>query len=307
MHGDAVVLDDVEVRYGPVLALRVPHLAVAPAATVAVLGHNGAGKTTLIRVMTTMTRPTRGGVTVHGVDAVTDPDRVRRMIGVTGQYAGLDDFLTTVENLELVGRLAGLRRFAGHRAVELVERFGLTDLAGRRVGELSGGSRRRVDLAASLVSSPKVLFLDEPTTGLDPTARQALWAVVDELTLGGTTVVLTTQYLEEADRLADRVVVLDHGRIAADGSPRQLKAIIGERVVRATIPANRMDDLPQRPDAAEPLEQGQLRVSFTLAEAAELAPLVAALAARGELADLDVSSPSLDDVFFHLATNGAAR
>jgi ABC-2 type transport system ATP-binding protein len=131
--------------------------------------------------------------------------------------------------------------------------------------------------------------------------------VVDELTLGGTTVVLTTQHLDEADRLADRVLVLDHGHIVADGSPDQLKAIIGERVVRATIPAARVDDLPRWPDAVEPVDQGQVRVSFTLAEAAHLAPLVAALAARGELADLDVASPSLDDVFFHLATNGAPR
>ena len=169
--------------------------------------------------MTTSRRPDRGRVVIDGVDAIEHPDEVRRRIGVTGQYAGLDDFLTTLENLELIGRLAGLRGAARGRAGDLVDRFELHGIADRRVGELSGGTRRRVDLAASLVASPAVLFLDEPTTGLDPTARQALWAVVAELTAAGTTVVLTTQYLEEADRLADHVLVLDHGRIAAQGTP----------------------------------------------------------------------------------------
>ena len=188
-RADAVVVDGVARRLRRRReALDGVDLRVAPGTTLGVLGHNGAGKTTLIRVLTTLIRPDRGRVLVDGVDALAQPAEVRRRIGVTGQYAGLDDFLTTAENLELVGRLAGLRTAARGRAGDLVERFDLQDIASRRVGELSGGSRRRVDLAASLVASPTVLFLDEPTTGLDPAARQALWDVVAELTAAGTTV-----------------------------------------------------------------------------------------------------------------------
>ena len=214
--------------------------------------------------------------------------------------------MTTAENLELVGRLAGLRSAARGRAGDLVDRFDLRGIASRRVGELSGGSRRRVDLAASLVASPTVLFLDEPTTGLDPTARHALWDVVAELTAAGTTVLLTTQYLEEADRLADQVVILDHGRIAGHGTPAELKSLVGGKVVRATIPALDVDTLPQRPDAATPVGGDRVEVSFTLADAATAAALVGRLATDTvALTDIDVASPSLDDVFFHLATTGA--
>jgi ABC-2 type transport system ATP-binding protein len=303
---DAVVVDDVAVAFGSTHALDGVDLRVTPGTTLGVLGHNGAGKTTLIRVLTTLIRPDRGRVWIDGIDALAQPGEVRRRIGVTGQYAGLDDFLTTVENLELVGRLAGLRTAARGRAGDLVERFDLRAVASRRVGELSGGSRRRVDLAASLVASPTVLFLDEPTTGLDPTARQALWAVVAELTAAGTTVLLTTQYLEEADRLADQVVVLDHGRIAGHGTPAELKALIGGKVVRATIPAHSVDTLPQRPDATTTVAGDRVEVLFTLADAATAAALVSHLATdTAAIIDLDVASPSLDDVFFHLATTGA--
>jgi ABC-2 type transport system ATP-binding protein len=303
---DAVVVEQVAVAYGSTAALDGIGLHVAPGGTLAVLGHNGAGKTSLVRVMTTSIRPDRGRVVIDGVDAIEHPAEVRRRIGVTGQYAGLDDFLTTFENLELVGRLAGLRGAARGRAGDLVDRFELHGVFDRRVGELSGGTRRRVDLAASLVGSPSVLFLDEPTTGLDPAARQALWKVVAELTAAGTTVVLTTQYLEEADRLADHVVVLDHGRIAAQGTPSELKSLIGGKIVRATLPAHRVSSLPRSPDATEPVEDGRVRVSFTLADAETAAQLVSVIAAGSdEMTDLDVTSPSLDDVFFHLATTGA--
>ena len=190
---------------------------------------------------------------VDGFDVVADADQVRRRIGVTGQYAGLDEFLTGRENLELDRPPDRARRAAPvQRAGDLIDRLDLDDVAGRRVGELSGGSRRRIDLAASLVGSPSVLFLDEPTTGLDPTARAGLWDVVDELTATGTTVVLTTQYLEEADRLADDIVVLDHGRVAARGTPAELKRLVGGKVVTATIPAGQLDRLPHAPDDAAP-------------------------------------------------------
>jgi ABC-2 type transport system ATP-binding protein len=306
MGADAVVVDDVAVTFGTTQALDGVDLRVAPGTTLGILGHNGAGKTTLIRVLTTLLRPDRGRVRIDGIDALAQPGEVRRRIGVTGQYAGLDDFLTTTENLELVGRLAGLRTAARGRARDLVDRFDLDAIASRRVGELSGGSRRRVDLAASLVGSPSVLFLDEPTTGLDPTARHALWDVVAELTATGTTVLLTTQYLEEADRLADQIVVLDHGRLVGHGTPGELKSLVGGKVVRATIPADGVDTLPQRPDVVTPVGDDLVEVSFALADAATAAALVGRLATEtAAISELDVASPSLDDVFFHLATTGA--
>ncbi|RZK74291.1 MAG: ATP-binding cassette domain-containing protein, partial [Rhodococcus sp. (in: high G+C Gram-positive bacteria)] len=219
MSAPAVVVEDLHVAYGKTWALDGVDLMAATGTTLGVLGHNGAGKTTLIRTLTTLVRPTIGRVQIEGLDVVADATDVRRRIGVTGQYAGLDEFLTARENLDLIGRLTGLRRTARARADALIDRLGLDEYATRRVGELSGGSRRRIDLAASLVGSPSVLFLDEPTTGLDPLARAGLWDVVDELTEAGTTVVLTTQYLEEADRLADHIVVLSRGRVAARGTP----------------------------------------------------------------------------------------
>jgi ABC-2 type transport system ATP-binding protein len=271
-----------------------------------VLGHNGAGKTTLIRVLTTLVQPNVGRVTVDGFDVVADANRVRRRIGVTGQYAGLDEFLTGRENLELVARLTGLGRGSGNRVRELIEQLGLHDIASRRVGELSGGWRRRIDLAASLVGSPAVLFLDEPTTGLDPTGRAGLWAVIEQLTATGTTVVLTTQYLEEADRLADDIVVLDHGRVAARGTPTVLKELVGGKVVTATIDHAARDQLPFRPDGAHPGAAGQVTVSFNADDAASAMRVVADLAAAGvELGDLEVTSPSLDHVFTHLTQTGA--
>jgi ABC-2 type transport system ATP-binding protein len=250
--------------------------------------------------------PTVGRVTIDGFDVTADGDAVRRRIGVTGQYAGLDEFLTGRENLELVGRLSGLGHGARARAGELVERLDLRALADRRVGELSGGSRRRIDLAASLVGSPSVLFLDEPTTGLDPTARAGLWDVVAELTATGTTVVLTTQYLDEADRLADHIVVLDHGRVAARGTPAELKRLVGGKVVTATIPTAELDRLPDRPEREAPVGVGQMVVTFSVGNADAAAALVARLAHAGVTpADLDVTSPSLDDVFGHLTLQGA--
>ncbi|WML62132.1 ATP-binding cassette domain-containing protein [Rhodococcus sp. AH-ZY2] len=306
MNAPAVVVDDLHVAYDKTWALDGLDLEVRAGTTLGVLGHNGAGKTTLIRVLTTLVRPTVGRALVEGLDVVTDAMDVRRRIGVTGQYAGLDEFLTARENLELIGRLAGLRGRARARADTLIDRLGLLDLASRRVGELSGGSRRRVDLAASLVGSPSVLFLDEPTTGLDPIARSALWDVVDELTTNGTTVVLTTQYLEEADRLADHIVVLNRGRVAARGTPAELKRIVGGKVVTATIPTHQLGGLPFGLETENPVDGGRVRVSLTVGDAMTAAELVAQLARdRVDVSDLDVASPSLDDVFTHLTHDGA--
>jgi ABC-2 type transport system ATP-binding protein len=306
MTGPAVLVEDLHVAYGTTWALDGVDLEAPRGSTIGVLGHNGAGKTTLIRVLTTLVRPNAGRVVVDGFDVVADADRVRRCIGVTGQYAGLDEFLTGRENLELIGRLAGLGRRARARADELVDRLDLADVAERRVGQLSGGSRRRIDLAASLVGSPSVLFLDEPTTGLDPTARAGLWNVVDELTTAGTTVVLTTQYLDEADRLADQIVVFDHGRVAARGTPSDLKRLVGGKVVSATIPATHVDRLPRTPDIERPVGADHVTISFSAGNAGTASELVAHFAGAGvHVSDLEVTSPSLDAVFAHLTPTGA--
>jgi ABC-2 type transport system ATP-binding protein len=307
MTAHAVEARGVGLSYGPTVALDGVDLQVLRGCTLGVLGHNGAGKTSLIRVLTTSLRPDRGRVLVDGIDAVDHPARVRRRIGVTGQYAGLDDFLTAVENLELMARLSGLRRDARARVSDLVERFDLQVIASRRVGELSGGSRRRVDLAASLVASPTVLFLDEPSTGLDPAARQAMWDVVTQLTASGTTVVLTTQYLEEADRLADQLVILSGGRVVARGAPHELKRLVGGKVVKATIASDRVDSLTLRPIASAPSGDARTTLAFSVADDDAAAGLIAQLHAdTAGVTDLEVASPSLDHVFLHLTQTGAA-
>jgi ABC-2 type transport system ATP-binding protein len=303
----AVLVEDVHVRFGDVHALAGVDVHVPSGTTLGVLGHNGAGKTTLIRMLTTVTRPDAGRAFIDGFDVVADADLVRRRIGVTGQYAGLDEFLTGRENLVLIGRLTGLGA-ARARADEVVTRLDLSDIADRRVGTLSGGSRRRIDIAASLIGAPSVLFLDEPTTGLDPVARAALWDLVEELTTSGTTVVLTTQYLEEADRLADEIVVLDHGRVAARGTPAALKSLVGGKVVTATVPTGQLGRLSRRPDEAQSATDGRSRVSYSTSDAHVAAAVVTQLVADDvALEDLDVASPTLDDVFTHLITEGVRR
>jgi len=302
----AVLAEGVHVRFGDVHALAGVDLTVEPGSTLGVLGHNGAGKTTLIRVLTTLVRPTAGRVLIGGLDVVTDADVVRSRIGVTGQYAGLDEFLTGRENLELVARLSGLGATARVRADDLVARLDLGEIADRRVDTLSGGSRRRIDLAVSLVAAPSVLFLDEPTTGLDPIARAALWDVVGELNATGTTVVLTTQYLEEADRLADEIIVLDHGEVAAQGTPNDLKRLVGGKVVTAIVPVEQVTRLSTRPDECEPITGGSTRISYATDDSDTAAALVAQLAADGMvIGDLAIASPTLDDVFTHLTMQGA--
>ncbi|MDX6744255.1 ATP-binding cassette domain-containing protein [Actinocorallia sp. A-T 12471] len=270
------------------------------------LGPNGAGKTTAVKIMTTLLAPDSGVVRVAGHDPVREGGKVRARIGLVGQYAALDEDLTGEQNLVLFGSLSRLsRRAARRRAAELLERFGLADAAGRRAATYSGGMRRRLDLAAALLVAPEVLFVDEPTTGLDPAGRREVWDTVRALADGGTTVLLTTQYLEEADALADHVWLLARGTIAADGTPAALKARIGaDRLdLRPRDPADlgRLAALAG-PHASGPVETGDGRVSVPVADRALAVPAVAAAVhADGiVLADLAVSAPTLDEVFLRL-------
>src|SRR6478736_1977253 len=232
----AIVADGLVKCFGDVEAVRGVSFQVPEGRVLGLLGPNGAGKTTVVRMLTTLARPDGGSASVHGIDVVAQPQRVRNIIGLAGQYAAIDENLTGRENLRLVGKLSHLAASdIGARADELLERFELSHAANRVARTYSGGMRRRLDLAAALVHEPPVLFLDEPTTGLDPQGRNELWQVIEDLVEGGTTVLLTTQYLEEADTLADNIVVIDHGSVIAEGSATQLKERLGSTVVEITM------------------------------------------------------------------------
>jgi ABC-2 type transport system ATP-binding protein len=224
-----VVAEGLGKRFGDTWVLRDVSFAVPAGTVLGLLGPNGAGKTTTVKLLTTLLTPSAGRASVAGLDVAAEPQAVRESIGLAGQHATVDELLTGRFNLEMIGRLNHIgRRAARTRAAELLERFALTEAADRLVRTYSGGMRRRLDLAASLVTAPPVLFLDEPTTGLDPRSRNDLWALLRELVAGGTTLVLTTQYLEEADQLCDDIVVLDRGTVIARGTPSELKAMVGE-------------------------------------------------------------------------------
>jgi oleandomycin transport system ATP-binding protein len=225
---DAIVARGLIKRFGATTAVDGVDLTIAAGTVLGLLGPNGAGKTTIVSILATLVIPDDGHASVHGYDVITQAHRVRQLIGLTGQYASVDETLTGTENLVLIGRLTGAsRKDAKERASELLARFRLADAANRAVKTYSGGMRRRLDLAASLVPRPRVLFLDEPTTGLDPRSRNELWDIVRDLVGEGVTVLLTTQYLEEADQLADRIAVIDHGRVIAQGTSAELKALTG--------------------------------------------------------------------------------
>jgi ABC-2 type transport system ATP-binding protein len=236
MPNAAIAVERLQKRYGSVVALGGIDLEVPAGTILGLLGPNGAGKTTAVRILTTILRPDSGTATVLGVDVVEHPEQVRASIGLAGQFAAVDENLTGRENLRMVGRLTHLSKpLLRARADELLERFDLVDAADRTVRTYSGGMHRRLDLAAALVHRPPVLFLDEPTTGLDPRSRMDLWGVIEELVADGTTLLLTTQYLEEADRLADNIVVVDHGRVIAEGTAAQLKGRLASTVVVVTL------------------------------------------------------------------------
>jgi ABC-2 type transport system ATP-binding protein len=280
--------------------LRVPRASVF-----ALLGPNGAGKTTTVRMLATLTEPDGGVARVAGADVVAQRADVRRRISLTGQYAAVDGLQTGAENLRMIGRLQGLSgAAAGARAAELLDRFDLVDAGGRRVATYSGGMRRRLDLAASLMRQPRVLFLDEPTTGLDPRSRRELWSLVGSLVADGVTVFLTTQYLEEADALADRIAVLDHGRIVAEGSAAELKATVaGRRLVVRVVDRGAFDAVA-RAAGARVVDRDPALLSLDIAcedEAAAIRALLDELDSdRTRIADFSVRTASLDDVFLTL-------
>ena len=293
--------------FGKTRALDGIDLTVREGSVYGLLGPNGAGKTTTIRVLATLLKPDGGSATVAGLDVVRQPDAVRRKVGLTGQYASVDEDLTGIENLVLVGRLLGLPwGEARRRATELLDAFGLSEAAGRQVRTYSGGMRRRIDIGASLITVPEILFLDEPTTGLDPRGRNQVWELVRRIAAEGTTVLLTTQYLDEADRLADRLAVIDHGRVIAEGTSRELKASIGSNAVHVRLAdANQAD--AARAAIARVLDNGVIPgedaqvIAARLSSTAQAAEVLAALTqADVEVAEFSVGTPSLDEVFLAL-------
>jgi ABC-2 type transport system ATP-binding protein len=291
---------------GNVRALDGVSLAVETGTVLGLLGPNGAGKTTAVRILSTILEPDSGSGTILGHDVATEPEVVRRLIGLAGQYATVDENLTGHENIYMVGRLSHLsRRVSNRRADELLEAFGLTDAANRVLKTYSGGMRRRLDLAAALIASPPVLFLDEPTTGLDPQSRQDLWGVIEELVREGTTVLLTTQYLEEADRLARDIVVIDHGHVIAQGTPAELKADLGTSVVSVTV--GDRDVVAAAIGLLAPLTPKEPVVdNATIELTVENGPAVGAEVLRAldaaaiPVSGLALREPSLDDVFLSL-------
>lgn len=299
--------------FGKTTALAGLDIRIPKGSVFGLLGPNGAGKTTAIRVLATLQRPTAGRASVLGHDVVTEAHEVRRRISLTGQYAAVDEDLTGHENLVLVGRLLGLTwGDAKDRATELLTTFELSEAATRQVRTYSGGMRRRIDIAASLLSTPEVLFLDEPTTGLDPRSRNQVWEMVRGIAAGGTTVLLTTQHLEEADRLADRLAVIDKGRVIAEGTSRELKASVGSNALHVRLVERAATEAARKlvvealgiETVATP-EPGVLAAQ--LKDPSQTSAVVDALTRGGiEIQDLTVGSPSLDDVFFALTGRPAA-
>jgi oleandomycin transport system ATP-binding protein len=307
----AIVAEGLVKRYGETTALAGVDLAVRTGSVFGLLGPNGAGKTTTVRILATLVRPDGGYATVGGFDVVRQAHRVRRLIGLTGQYASVDETLTGAENLLLIGRLLGQpRTTAKRRARELLADFHLSDAGDRAVKTYSGGMRRRLDLAASLVGRPQVLYLDEPTTGLDPASRNEVWEIVRALVADGVTVLLTTQYLEEADQLADEIAVVDHGRVIATGTPAELKSRTGAQTL-AVRPAHEVD-LPAVLATVAALAVGtpDVRGGVVTAPVADPAVLPAAVRRLDDagilVAELTLRGASLDEVFLTLTGHLAA-
>ncbi len=315
-EGDAaVIVEGLAKRFGDVVALDGVDLRVGRGSVLGLLGPNGAGKTTLVRILTTLLAADSGRAVVAGYDVVRGASALRHVIGLAGQSAAVDDYLTGRENLELVARLYHRpRRVARRRADELLERFDLVDAGGRQARTYSGGMRRRLDLAASLISQPQVLFLDEPTAGLDPRSRAGLWEVIKGLVSEGTSVLLTTQYLEEADELADRITVIDHGRVLAEGTAEDLKqqsaqAVLAVHVEQPEQLADAVAVIRRLSEQDPEIERGRRRVSVRTSQGSSLiVRAVRELEAAGvEVADIGLRQPTLDEVFMVLTGRHAEQ
>jgi len=312
----AITVEGLQKRFGKVEALRGVDLVQAPGTVLGLLGPNGAGKTTTVRILTTLLHPDQGHATVLGLDAVRDAERLRARIGLTGQFAAVDENLTGLENVEMVGRLYHLPiRDVRERGERLLERFELSEAADRPAKTYSGGMRRRLDLASSLVGRPEVLFLDEPTTGLDPRSRLRMWDVIRELVSEGTTVLLTTQYLEEADHLADRIAVIDEGRVIAEGTSDELKAKVGGELLALRVgDRDRIGEVTNTLagiGTSEPKvdkDTGDIEIPVGAGGTATLTEAIRRLDAAGiELHDVALRRPSLDDVFLALTGHTAEQ
>lgn len=305
-----IVVEDIWKAYGEVQALKGVSLRAEPGQILGLLGPNGAGKTTLVRILTTLLQPDRGSAHVAGIDVLREPDTVRRLIGLAGQYPAVDELLTGRENLVMVGQLYQFsHKEARRRADELLERFTLLDAADRIVKTYSGGMRRRLDLAASIVARPSVLILDEPTTGLDPRTRRDMWSVIRELVSDGTTLLLTTQYLEEADVLADKIVVFNKGEVIAEGTPDALKAQLGQDILEL-----RVQDLSLLDTTSEVLrnlgqespqleaDTGWVRVAVPNGTQSMLEAVRLLDNQNISIADIGLRRPTLDEVFLAITT-----
>lgn len=303
-----IIVKGIRKSFGKVNALNGVDLTVERGTILGLLGPNGAGKTTLVRILATLLRPTGGTASVAGLDVEKDASELRRNIGLAGQYAAVDENLTGRENVEMVARLNHMDKpSARKRADELLRRFDLHDAADRSAKTYSGGMRRRLDLAASLVSDPDVLFLDEPTTGLDPRSRLALWGIIEDLRREGKTIMLTTQYLDEADRLADRIAVVDHGVIIAEGTSSELKKKVGGDVVEIVLSDAHSFDLAHAALPAATADRARLRLALPALDGTRsLVDAIRTLdAAKVEATDVALRRPTLDDVFLALTGKAA--
>jgi len=311
--GLGIIAENVVKTFGEVKALNGVSITIEPGTVLALLGPNGAGKTTLVRILTTLLKPDSGRAVVGGYEVVKDSQELRSIMGLAGQSAAIDDILTGRENLELVGKLYHLKKDeTRRRAQQLLEQFDLLDAADRMAKTYSGGMRRRLDLAASLVGRPKILFLDEPTSGLDPRSRTDLWQVINKLVQEGTTILLTTQYLEEADHLADKIVVINHGKVIAEGTSDDLKSRVGGDVIEIHLVDHKKTletgEIVKSLGSGEPkvdLDEG--KVTLPVAKGTlVLAQVVRQLdAVNIELADIVLRRPTLDDVFLALTGHTA--